>query len=75
VYIFNTVSIKKCVSFLGERFEAGWVVEQYIVAIEHAMKDAFNKKRKIRTVACNFGISKTTLSRHLVKFQVQKNTC
>jgi hypothetical protein len=39
--MFNTFNIKKYMSFLGERFEAGWV-KQDVVAIEQAIKDAHN---------------------------------
>jgi hypothetical protein len=45
----------KCSLFVGESFEAKWVKEGS-VSLEQGAKYAVNKKTKVRTVACNFGI-------------------
>jgi hypothetical protein len=37
--------------------------------IGQAIKDVINNNTKVRIAAHNFGISKTTLSHHFLKFQ------
>jgi hypothetical protein len=44
-----------------------------VVAIERAVQDVIKNKTKVRTATHDFGISRTTLSHYLMRFQEQEN--
>jgi hypothetical protein len=44
-----------------------------VIAVERAVQDAVKNKTKVRTTACDFGISRTILSHYSMKFQEQEN--